>query len=108
MIRRVIAGVMGLFGFVLLIGAGFSKSSLVPSPLTVAQTALGVPAAQTDTRDVIVILRDQKSEVPGKRGQHQARADALAASQDSHINRLQAARSRKVTKFRTINAFATN
>ena len=108
MIRRGIAGVLGLFGFVLLIGAGFSKSSFVTSPLTAAQIALGVQAAQTDTKDVIVILRDQKSEVPGKRGQHQARANALAASQDSYINQLQTARSRKVIKFRTINAFATN
>ncbi len=107
MIRRGIAGLLTVCGFFLLIGAGFSKSSFVPSPLTVAQTALGVQAAQADTKDVIVILRDQKSEVPGKRGQHQARADALAASQDSHINQLQTARSRKVTKFRTINAFAT-
>jgi hypothetical protein len=108
MIRRGIAGVLGLFGFVLLIGAGFSKSSFVPSPLTVALTALGVPAAGTDTKDVIVILRDQMNEVPGKRGEHQARANALSASQDSHINPLQTARSRKVTKFRTINAFATS
>jgi hypothetical protein len=107
MIRRGIAGLLTVCGFFLLIGAGFSKSSFVPSPLTVAQIALGVQAAQTDTKDVIVILRDQKSEVPGRRGEHQARANALATSQDSYINQLQTARSRKVTKFRTINAFAT-
>jgi hypothetical protein len=74
----------------------------------VAQTALGVQAAGADAKDVIVILRDQMNEVPGKRGEHQARANALAASQDSYINPLQTARSRKVTKFRTINAFATS
>jgi hypothetical protein len=91
----------------LLIGVSLSSSTFVTRPLTAAQIALGVQAAQADTKDVIVILRDQKSEVPGKRGEHQARANALATSQDSYINQLQTARSRKVTKFRTINAFAT-
>ena len=106
LIRGAIAGLLGLCGF-LLIGVSLSSSTFVTRPLTAAQIALGVQAAQTDTKDVIVILRDQKSEVPGKRGEHQARANALATSQDSYINQLQTARSRKVTKFRTINAFAT-
>ena len=108
MIRRGIAVLLGLCSFFLLIGVSLSNNTFVGRPLTATQIAQGAQEAQSDTKDVIVILRDQKSEVPGKRGEHQARADALAAFQDPYVSQLQAKRSRKVIKFRTINAFATN
>lgn len=108
MIRRGLAGLLGLLGFFLLINACLSNSTLVTRLLPAVQIAHGVQTAQADTKGVIVILRDQLETVPLVRGAHQARADALSASQNPYVFRLQAMRSRKVVKFKTINAFATN
>ncbi len=106
MIRRLLAGLLGLFGFCLLISVSLSNSNL-KGLLTPAQIAQATQAAQADTQNVIVILRDQMSSMPPVRGALQGRADALSASQDTYIGQLQATRARKVTKFKTINAFAT-
>ncbi len=78
-----------------------AAGSAVPSPLTPAE------AEQLAQRDVIVILRDQLSNVPAARRALSGRATAIAASQSSLVGQLQQSRARKVTSFSTINAFAT-
>ena len=86
--RLYLAAAIGLFG----------AASAVPNAL---------PALQEADRDVIVILRDQLANVPPARRAMGTRAMAVADSQRSLVGRLQAAKSRKVTTFSTINAFAT-
>jgi hypothetical protein len=56
---------------------------------------------------MIVILRDQRPDLPGLRGARSARAIALANAQLPLISELQAAQPRAVHSFGLINAFAT-
>ena len=79
-----------------------ASASAIPNTVTASQ------AQQVVDSDVIVILRDQIASVPPVRGAMRARAAALAAAQSSVIAHLQQLRSRKVTSFSTINAFATS
>jgi hypothetical protein len=78
-----------------------AAGSAVPNPVTPAE------AEQLAQRDVIVILRDQLSNVPAARRALSGRATAIAASQSSVVAQLEQLRARKVTSFSTINAFAT-
>jgi hypothetical protein len=78
-----------------------AAGSAVPNAVTTAE------AEQLAQRDVIVILRDQLSNVPAARRALSARATAIAASQSSVVGQLQQSRARQVTSFSTINAFAT-
>src|ERR1700733_4220264 len=75
--------------------------SAIPNPVTTAE-------AQQGDSNVIVILRDQLSFVPPARRSMQARSLALATAQSPVVSQLQQTRSRKVTSFATINAFATS
>ncbi len=75
----------------------------IPNPVTQAQAT-----EVADSNNVIVILRDQIGTVAPARNAMSARAAALAASQSSVVHELQQRRSRKVTSFGTINAFATS
>lgn len=65
-------------------------------------------AMQETNRDVIVILRDQRADVPPIRRAMGARAAALAASQSSVMSSLPRLQGRKFRAFSTINAFATS
>ena len=78
-----------------------AAASAVPNPVTPAE------AQQLAQRDVIVILRDQLTNVPAARRAMSGRATAIAASQSPLVGQLQQSRARNVTSFSTINAFAT-
>ncbi len=65
-------------------------------------------AMQETNRDVIVILRDQRADVPPIRRAMGPRAAALAASQSSVMSSLPRLEGRKFHAFSTINAFATS
>ena len=81
---------------------GFAATGVaVPANVAAVQTAAPVDS------DVIVILRDQVASIPPQRRSMSARAAAVATSQSAMVARLQQWRSRKVTTFSTINAFAT-
>ncbi|MEA3149953.1 MAG: hypothetical protein QOD56_892 [Gammaproteobacteria bacterium] len=76
--------------------------SAIPNPVT------PVEAQQAADSNVIVILRDQLTFAPPARRSMEARSSALAAAQSPVVSQLQQTRSRKVTSFATINAFATS
>jgi hypothetical protein len=84
------------------IGVGVAAVA-VPSPVTTAQVQ-----QQATQSNVIVIMRDQLAGVSLAGRQLSARAAAVSASQSGVISRLQRNRSRKITSFSTINAFATS
>ena len=73
----------------------------------------GVPASTTSPvaaapdQDMIVILRDQRTDLPGLRTMRKARAAALARAQLPLIAQLQQARPRAIRSFGLVNAFAT-
>jgi hypothetical protein len=79
-------------------------SAALPASLTPPQVAQLLESA--DQR-VIVILRDQVTQVQGTRRAMGARAAALAASQSSLLGDFPALGARKIKAFSTINAFAT-
>jgi Subtilase family/Peptidase inhibitor I9 len=93
----------------------FLKSCV--SVFAVSLTAIAAPESTPDEAqqlalgtqsDVIVILRDQLTDMPPVRRAMSSRAAALAGSQRSLITELQRGRSRNVHSFSTINAFATS
>jgi Subtilase family len=63
--------------------------------------------AQSASRDVIVIMRDQLPTIPPTRGALGARSAALSASHRSVLAELQRAGAAKIREFGTINAIAT-
>jgi hypothetical protein len=79
-----------------------AAGSAIPNAVAAAQSQA------TAANDVIVILRDQLASVPPARQAPALRATAVASAQSSVVAELQQARARKVTSFRTINAFATS
>src|SRR5579862_7282317 len=64
--------------------------------------------AQSTSKNVIVILRDQLAGSPPARHAMGMRAAAVAAAHSGLVNELQLARPRSVHSFSTINAFATD
>ncbi|MBV8909254.1 MAG: S8 family serine peptidase, partial [Gammaproteobacteria bacterium] len=58
------------------------------------------------SRNVIVILRDQRADLPAVRGAHEARAAALASSQGPIVSHMQAAGASRIHGFSLINAVA--
>jgi hypothetical protein len=80
------------------LGAG----SAVPAP--VSSTAQTEQSAQSA---MIVIMRDQMSDLSAARGASSSRGSALALSQNSAVSHLQRVRARQVKSFSSINAFAT-
>jgi hypothetical protein len=64
--------------------------------------------AQSTPRHVIVILRDQLSNVPPVRGAMASRAAAVSDSQAQLIAQLQQAQPRTIHSFKSINAFAAS
>jgi len=78
----------------------FSSSALPGA----AKPAQGTEA--TLERDVIVILRDQKLDLPAVRGARATRAAALAAAQAPIVSHLQASGARGIHGFALINAVA--
>src|ERR1700730_16614093 len=87
-------------GVASIIGAA-AVASAIPNSLTPAQDQ------REPQSDVIVILRDQLPGTPPARRAMGARASAVAAAQTPVVAQLQQNRTRKVTSFNTINAFAT-
>jgi hypothetical protein len=85
-------------GIVVLVLSG----SALPGTATPAQ---GTPSGVA-TRNVIVILRDQRPDVPAVRGVRAARAAALAASQGPIVSHLQGSRATRIRNFALINAVA--
>jgi hypothetical protein len=81
-----------------------ARGTLPSSVGTAQQTPLNAAAQQAN---VIVILRDQRPNVPPARRAMGARMSALASSQSPLIAQLQRTRARSVHQFGTINAFAT-
>jgi Subtilase family/Peptidase inhibitor I9 len=70
-----------------------------------SSTVVAAPAAAD--QDMIVLLRDQRTDLAGQRGARKARATALAAAQLPLIADLQTARPRVVRSFGLVNGFAT-
>jgi hypothetical protein len=79
--------------------------SVLTQALTPAQFE---QAAQQAQRNVIVILRDQMTNVPPERRAMGTRASAIATAQSSVLSVLPRVAGRKVRSFATINAFATS
>src|SRR5277367_3154911 len=78
--------------------------SVLSEALTPAQFE---QAAQQAQRNVIVILRDQMTNLPPERRAMGSRSSALATAQNSVLSVLPRVAGRKVRGFATINAFAT-
>jgi hypothetical protein len=95
---RVLVG-SGFFAFSFGIVSLASSASLSPPQIALL--------LQNTDQHVIVILRDQKPEVPGVRRSMGARAAALASSQRSLLGDFPQLSARKIKGFSTINAFAT-
>jgi len=70
------------------------------------QSSPARPAAGLPARNVIVILRDQRPDLPAVRGARAARAAALASSQTPIVAHLRAAGAAKIHGFSLINAVA--
>ena len=79
------------------------SGSTLPGTATPAQAARSVAGAN---RNVIVILRDQRPDLPPMRGARAARAAALAAAQGPIVSHLQAANASRIHGFALINAVA--
>ena len=88
------AGIAAAIGFA-------AAGSAIPNPVTAPAAGPSIDS------DMIIIMRDQMTNVPPARRAMSARAAALATSHSSLIDRVQQWRARKVTSFGTINAFAT-
>jgi hypothetical protein len=58
--------------------------------------------------NVIVILRDQKPEIPGVRGMRGVRAAALSSAQDPIVAHLQTSGATRIHRFELINAVAAH
>ena len=85
----------------------FAATVLSASILT-GTAALAQGAASSFNRDVIVILRDQRPDLPAVRGARQARATALAIAQVPIVTHLQASGATRIRGFVLINAVAAN
>jgi hypothetical protein len=72
---------------------------LAASALLGASTPTDTAPAQLRASNVIVILRDQKSELPGLRGMRGVRAAALSAAQDPVVAHLQASGATRIHRF---------
>jgi len=79
------------------------SASILPGTAALAQGA-----ASSFNRDVIVILRDQRPDLPAVRGARQARATALAIAQVPIVTHLQASGATRIRGFVLINAVAAN
>ncbi|HYC09877.1 MAG TPA: S8 family serine peptidase [Steroidobacteraceae bacterium] len=64
------------------------------------------PSAAPPTRNVIVILRDQRADLPAVRGTRSARAAALSSAQTPILSHLQASGAARIRSFSMINAIA--
>jgi hypothetical protein len=82
--------------------------SLAASALIGASTPTRTAPAQLRSSNVIVVLRDQKPELPGLRGMRGARAAALSTAQDPVVAHMQAAGSTRIHRFELINAVSAN
>jgi len=82
--------------------------SLVASALIGASTPSRTTPAQLRSSNVIVILRDQKPELPGLRGMRTARAAALSAAEDPIVTHLQTSGATRIHRFELINAVAAH
>jgi Subtilase family/Peptidase inhibitor I9 len=86
--------------------AGVLVLALTGSALPGAAThAAGKPAAAR-SRNVIVILRDQRTDLPAVRGARGARAAALASAQGPIVSHMQSAGASRIHGFSLINAVA--
>jgi hypothetical protein len=72
-----------------------------PSPASPVATAAAID------RDMIVILRDQRLDLPGLRGARTVRAAALATAQQPILAELNQLRAHAVRSFSLLNGFAT-
>jgi hypothetical protein len=92
------------------IGAAFCavisllSSGALPGTLPFNETP---QIASSEDTDVIVILRDQLPDTPGRHGEHNARASAVDTAQAPILSELQRAGARKIHAFHLINAVAT-
>src|SRR6516164_6204376 len=82
--------------------------SLVASALIGASTPSRTTPAQLRSTNVIVILRDQKPELPGVRGMRAARTAALSAGQEPIVAHLQTSGATRIHRFELINAVAAH
>ena len=81
----------------------FVSGRTLPDSLTPAQVT---QFAESADRDVIVILRDQKPDLPATRGLREARRAAIGASQAPIVSELSQAGARNIRAFGLINAVA--
>jgi hypothetical protein len=82
--------------------------SLAASALIGASTPTRTAPAQLRSSNVIVILRDQKAELPGLRGMRGMRAAALSTAQDPVVAHMQTAGSTRIHRYQLINAVSAN
>src|SRR6516162_3856402 len=82
--------------------------SLVASALIGASTPSRTTPAQLRSSNVIVILRDQKPELPGLRGMRTARTAALSTAQDPIVTHLQTSGATRIHRFELINAVSAH
>jgi hypothetical protein len=82
--------------------------SLAASALIGASTPTRTTPAQLRSSNVIVILRDQKLEFSGVRGERGMRAAALSTAQDPVVAHLQSAGSTRIHRYQLINAVSAN
>jgi len=82
--------------------------SLAASALIGASTPARTAPAQLRNSNVIVILRDQKPELPGVRGMRSMRAAALSAAQDPVVAHLQNSGATRIHRFELINAVSAH
>src|SRR5215469_15145617 len=78
------------------------------SALLGASTPTKTAPAQLRASNVIVILRDQKPELPALRGMRGTRAAALGAAQDPVVAHLQASGATRIHRFELINAVSAH
>lgn len=82
--------------------------SLAGSALIGASTPTGTAPAKLRSSNVIVILRDQKPEIPGPRGTRGVRAAALSSAQDPIVSHLQTSGATRIHRFELINAVSAH
>jgi Subtilase family len=84
--------------FVVVLSVGMLPGSATPAP--------GARSVAAADRNVIVILRDQRPDLPPVRGARAARTAALAAAQSPIVAHLQASGASRIRGFSMINAVA--
>src|SRR5215469_13069676 len=78
------------------------------SALLGASTPTKTAPAQLRASNVIVILRDQKPELPALRGMRGTRTAALSAAQDPFVAHLQTSGATRIHRFELINAVSAH